>query len=95
VYAGCLSPATIRELEGLGHATLVPVLMDITRDKDVQAVMDRIKEEEGGLYALVNNAGRGKRGEGGVGEVERWWVLILSFLWPCNVWGVQASPTRR
>lgn len=71
MYAGCLSPATIRELEGLGHATLVPVLMDITRDKDVQAVMDRIKEEEGGLYALVNNAGRGKRGRGeGEGKEE-------------------------
>lgn len=68
VYAGCLSPATIRELEGLGHTTLRPVLMDITRDKDVTEVMDRIREEEGGLYALVNNAGRVKRGGGGEGR---------------------------
>lgn len=58
VYAGCLTDAGIKSLSDK-FPTLIPVKLDVTKNDEIKAVLDKVdRENPQGLYALVNNAGR-------------------------------------
>ena len=59
VYAAARRVEKMRDLADLGATVLA---MDITRDADIAAAVERITAERGGLDALVNNAGFGMYG---------------------------------
>ena len=59
VYAAARRVERMRDLEDLG-ATLLK--MDVTREEDIVAGVERIEEERGGTDILVNNAGFGLYG---------------------------------
>ena len=59
VYSAARRVEQMRELEEMG-ATLIK--MDVTREKDITAGVERIREERGGTDILVNNAGFGLYG---------------------------------
>ena len=59
VYAAARRLDRMRDLEDLGA---IPLQMDITRDDDIVAVVDRIASGHGGVDVLVNNAGFGSYG---------------------------------
>lgn len=59
VYTAARRVEKMNELEKLG---CVPLKMDITKEEDVQSVVDRIQEEQGGVDILINNAGFGTQG---------------------------------
>jgi len=45
-------------LSSHGIASLRPILMDVTKDDRVEAVVGQIEQEHPeGLYAVINNAG--------------------------------------
>ena len=52
----------VEKMEDLKELGCVPLKMDITSDEDVTAVVDRIREERGGVDILINNAGFGTQG---------------------------------
>jgi NAD(P)-dependent dehydrogenase (short-subunit alcohol dehydrogenase family) len=56
VYAGVRNAADETELTEAAVGDLRPVRLDVTRSADIEAVVSRIGDE-GGLGALVNNAG--------------------------------------
>ncbi len=56
VYAGCLTDKGVTSLKD--HSNLIPVKMDVTKEIDINRVVDQVKKETPqGLYALINNAG--------------------------------------
>ncbi|TCM45014.1 oxidoreductase [Kribbella sp. VKM Ac-2568] len=59
VYAAARRVDRMRDLEDLGATVLA---MDITKDDDIVAAVDRITAERGGVDVLVNNAGFGMYG---------------------------------
>ncbi|MFE9259136.1 oxidoreductase [Streptomyces sp. NPDC006879] len=59
VYAAARRLESMRDLEDLGATVLK---MDITKEADVTAVVDRVAAERGGVDVLVNNAGFGLYG---------------------------------
>jgi NAD(P)-dependent dehydrogenase (short-subunit alcohol dehydrogenase family) len=61
VYAGCVTAKGVSELKGRSSvlSRIVPVMMDVTNGRDVAAVVEAIAKD-GGLFALVNNAGIGQ-----------------------------------
>ena len=59
VYVAARRVENMKDLEELG---CIPLKMDITRDEDVVAVVDRIQRERGGVDILVNNAGFSTQG---------------------------------
>jgi len=59
VYIAARRLEKMRDLEELGATALQ---MDITREEDIQAVVDRITAEESGIDVLINNAGFGMYG---------------------------------
>ena len=59
VYAAARRVERMQDLEDLGATVLK---MDVTREEDVVAGVERIKEERGGADILVNNAGFGLYG---------------------------------
>lgn len=59
VYVAARRVEKMRELEELGATTLA---MDVTKDADIVAVVERITEEQGGIDILINNAGFGMYG---------------------------------
>ena len=56
VYAGVRTQADGELLRSSATGELAPVLLDVTRSSDVEAAVERIRAD-GGLLALVNNAG--------------------------------------
>ena len=61
VFAGCLSSDTFQQFK---ETTIIPIVMDVTKDSDVQAAAQKVQEwiaKESGksrvLHALCNNAG--------------------------------------
>lgn len=68
VYAGCLTDAGLNSLSekaggGGANNTMIAVKMDVTKQADIERVVEQIKEENpAGLYALVCNAGVGRGG---------------------------------
>ncbi len=59
VYAAARRLDRMRDLEDLGATALK---MDVTRDEDIVAVVERVKVEQGGTDVLINNAGFGLYG---------------------------------
>jgi len=59
VYGAARRVEAMADLEGLGVAVL---RMDVTREEDRVAVVQRIADEHGGVDVLVNNAGFGTYG---------------------------------
>ncbi|MBI4510458.1 MAG: SDR family NAD(P)-dependent oxidoreductase [Deltaproteobacteria bacterium] len=55
VYAGVRQKAHLQIWEGVKNVKAM--LFDVRRDDEINQVVEQIKTEAGGLYALVNNAG--------------------------------------
>ncbi len=81
VYAGARKDADLAELNVIDNITAVR--LDVTRQDQVDAVVEMIKERGTGLYGLVNNAG-----VGGGGTVVETPIEDQSFLYEVNVEGV-------
>lgn len=57
---GCIVYATSRRLEtmqGFQHDTIRTMALDVTKDEDITAVVQKIFEEQGKIDVVVNNAG--------------------------------------
>jgi NAD(P)-dependent dehydrogenase (short-subunit alcohol dehydrogenase family) len=59
VYATARQPATLDELEARGARTLA---LDVTDEASMQAAVDAVREAEGAVGVLVNNAGYSQSG---------------------------------
>ena len=57
VYAGARKPQDLDALDAIDNITAVR--LDVTKQDEIDAVVDLIEERGTGLYALVNNAGIG------------------------------------
>ena len=57
VYAGVRRPEDGERLVSAAAGDVVPVIIDVTRRQDIDAVLGRIRAEVGRLDGLVNNAG--------------------------------------
>lgn len=63
---GCIVYATARKLqaiEGLAHANIRHLALDVTSDDNVKVVVQAIVAAEGQIDILVNNAGISNSGE--------------------------------
>jgi len=81
VYAGARKDEDLAELDAIENVTAVK--LDVTRQEQVDAVVDLIKKKGTGLYALVNNAG-----VGGGGPVIDTPIENQTFVYAVNVEGV-------
>ena len=57
---GCIVYATSRRLDsmqGFKHENIRRMAMDVTKDEDVQVVVQKILADEGKIDIVVNNAG--------------------------------------
>lgn len=81
VYAGARKDADLAELNAIDNITAVR--LDVTKQDQVDAVVEMIKERGTGLYGLVNNAGVG----GGDTVVETP-IEEQTFVYDVNVEGV-------
>lgn len=61
-YSVYTAARRIEKMDDLKALGCVPLRMDITKEQDVQAVVERIREEQGGVDILINNAGFGTQG---------------------------------
>ena len=57
VYAGARKDKDLAELDTIENVTAVR--LDVTKQDQVDAAVDKVRADGGGLYALVNNAGVG------------------------------------
>lgn len=57
VFAACLTQDGVDRLKAGCSDRVVPFLMDVTKDADVEAAAQRIAAAGLGLWALINNAG--------------------------------------
>jgi NAD(P)-dependent dehydrogenase (short-subunit alcohol dehydrogenase family) len=62
VFAGVRTERDAARLSEAGTALLHPVLLDVTRQDQIDAVAERIAKEPGGLHGVVNNAGVARGG---------------------------------
>ncbi len=81
VYAGARKDKDLAELDGIDNITAVR--LDVTKQDQIDAVVEMIEEKGTGLYALVNNAG-----VGGGGQVVDTAVADQTFIYTVNVEGV-------
>ena len=81
VYAGARKDADLAELDAIDNVTAVR--LDVTKQDQIDAVVEKIRENGTGLYALVNNAG-----VGGGGTVVDTPVEDQTFIYDVNVEGV-------
>jgi len=81
VYAGARKDKDLAELDAIDNITAVR--LDVTKQGQVDAVVELIKEKGTGLYGLVNNAG-----VGGGDEVVDTPVEDQTFVYAVNVEGV-------
>ena len=81
VYAGARKDKDLAELDGIDNITAVR--LDVTKQDQIDAVVEMIEEKGAGLYALVNNAG-----VGGGGQIVDTAVADQTFIYTVNVEGV-------
>ena len=81
VYAGARKDADLAELDAIDNVTAVR--LDVTKQDQIDAAVEMIKEKGTGLYALVNNAG-----VGGGGTVVDTPIEDKTFVYDVNVEGV-------
>ncbi len=81
VYAGARKDKDLAALDAIDNITAVR--LDVTRQDEVDAVVEMIGEKGTGLYGLVNNAG-----VGGGGEVVDTPIGDQNFVYAVNVEGV-------
>ncbi len=81
VYAGARKDKDLAALDAIDNVTAVK--LDVTRQDQVDAVVDMIREKGTGLYGLVNNAG-----VGGGGQVVDTPIENQTFVYTVNVEGV-------
>jgi NAD(P)-dependent dehydrogenase (short-subunit alcohol dehydrogenase family) len=81
VYAGARKDKDLAELDAIDNITAVR--LDVTKQDQVDAVVELIREKGTGLYGLVNNAG-----VGGGDEVVDTPVEDQTFVYAVNVEGV-------
>lgn len=80
VYVAARRVEAMQDLQALGA---IPLRMDITRDADVVAVVERITRDHGGLDVLVNNAGFGM-----YGSVEETTIDDARYQFEVNLFGM-------
>jgi len=81
VYAGARSEEDLASLDAIDNITAVR--LDVTKQDEIDAVVEMISESDTGLYGLVNNAG-----VGGGGKVLETPVAGQTFVYKVNVEGV-------
>mgnify|MGYP001814252778 FL=1 len=81
VYAGARKEKDLEALNAIENVTAVK--LDVTKQDQVDAVVELVRKKDTGLYALVNNAG-----VGGGGEVIETPVEDQTFVYRVNVEGV-------
>ena len=81
VYAGARKEKDLAALDAIDNVTAVQ--LDVTKQDQVDAVVEMIKAKGTGLYGLVNNAG-----VGGGGEVVDTPIEDQTFVYAVNVEGV-------
>jgi NAD(P)-dependent dehydrogenase (short-subunit alcohol dehydrogenase family) len=81
VYAGARKDADLAELEAIENVTAVR--LDVTKQDQIDAVVETIRESDTGLHGLVNNAG-----VGGGGPVMGTAIDDHTFVYKVNVEGV-------
>ena len=81
VYAGARKEKDLEALNAIGNVTAVR--LDVTKQDQVDAVVEMIQKKGTGLYGLVNNAG-----VGGGGDVVDTPVEDQTFVYKVNVEGV-------
>ena len=81
VYAGARKDKDLAALDAIDNVTAVK--LDVTRQDQVDAAVEMIREKGTGLYAVVNNAG-----VGGGGEVIDTPIEDQTFVYTVNVEGV-------
>ena len=81
VYAGARKEKDLAELDAIDNITAVQ--LDVTKQDQVDAVVEMIKAKGTGLYGLVNNAG-----VGGGGQVVETPIEDQTFVYSVNVEGV-------
>src|SRR6056297_1035664 len=81
VYAGARSDEDLASLDAIDNITAVR--LDVTKQDEIDAVVEMISESDTGLYGLVNNAG-----VGGGGKVLETPVAGQTFVYTVNVEGV-------
>jgi NAD(P)-dependent dehydrogenase (short-subunit alcohol dehydrogenase family) len=81
VYAGARKDADLAELDALDNVTAVR--LDVTRQDELDAAVELIRNSGAGLYGLVNNAGIG-----GGGEVLETPIADQTLVYKVNVEGV-------
>ena len=81
VYAGARKDKDLAALDAIDNVTAVQ--LDVTRQDQVDAVVEMIRKKGTGLYGLVNNAG-----VGGGGEVVETPIEDQTFVYAVNVEGV-------
>ena len=81
VYAGARKDADLAELDAIENVTAVR--LDVTKQDQVDAAVELIKNKGTGLYALVNNAG-----VGGGGPIVDTPIEDQTFVYKVNVEGV-------
>ena len=81
VYAGARKDADLAELNAIDNVTAVR--LDVTKQDQVDAVVEMIQEKGTGLYGLVNNAGVGSGGPVVETPIEN-----QTFVYTVNVEGV-------
>jgi NAD(P)-dependent dehydrogenase (short-subunit alcohol dehydrogenase family) len=81
VYAGARKDKDLAALDAIDNVTAVK--LDVTRQDQVDAVVEMIREKGTGLYGLVNNAG-----VGGGGTVVETPIEDQTFIYAVNVEGV-------
>ena len=76
VYAGARKDKDLEALNAIGNVTAVK--LDVTKQDQVDAVVEMIRKKGTGLYGLVNNAG-----VGGGGQVTTSQIFVAA-AWPAE-----------